>query len=80
MTHPTARQPEPDGFGTAALDPLLTRQQSAEYLTISPRFLDGEAAAGRLAPVRLGRFVRYRVSELERYLTACAEASSDGRR
>lgn len=70
---------EPIGPTLTALDPLLTRPQAADYLTISPRFLDAEATAGRLTPVRIGRYVRYRVSELERYLDACANAQGDGR-
>ncbi|WP_068403409.1 helix-turn-helix domain-containing protein [Kribbia dieselivorans] len=72
MSHPTTDPIAPS-------DPLLTRPQAWDYLGVSRRFLDGEAAAGRLHPIRLGRSIRYRVSELERYLETCATPRDHGR-
>jgi excisionase family DNA binding protein len=51
---------------------LLTREQAAEYLHLSPQTLATWASTGRypLPFVKCGRLVRYRVSDLEEFLTA----------
>lgn len=49
-------------------DPVLTRADAALYLGVSTRTLDREAARGALRPFRRGRIVRYRLSQLVRYL------------
>jgi excisionase family DNA binding protein len=51
-------------------DPLLTTQDVAVYLQVSMRFVAKEQASGRLRPVKVGRCVRFRASEVERYLEA----------
>ena len=50
-------------------DPLLSRSEAARYLGTSTVTLDRLARAGDLNPTRVGARPRYRVSELERYLT-----------
>lgn len=50
------------------MDALLTTKQAAELLGISPRFLEKEKMAGRIAWVGLGRAVRYRPEALEAYV------------
>ncbi|MDX1945238.1 MAG: helix-turn-helix domain-containing protein [Pirellulaceae bacterium] len=49
---------------------LLTREQAAEYLGIKPQTLSVWASTGRysLPMVRVGRCVRYRVADLERFI------------
>lgn len=63
----------PDPPSTTNPDPLLTQAQACDYLQIGRTTLAREQAAGRLHPIRVRRSVRYRRSELERYLR---EASS----
>lgn len=53
-------------------DPLLTVPETVDYLRISRNLLHNETTAGRITPTRLGRSVRYRRSEIERYLSAQA--------
>lgn len=44
---------------------LLTPQQAAEALAISPRKLWSMTASGEIPHVRLGRCVRYSIRDLE---------------
>ena len=47
---------------------LLTPQQAAEALAISPRKLWGMTASGEIPHARLGRCVRYPVDDLQRWI------------
>ena len=47
---------------------LLTPQQAAETLAISPRKLWGMTASGEIPHVRLGRCVRYPLADLQRWV------------
>lgn len=47
---------------------LLTPNQAAEALAISPRKLWGMTASGEIPHVRLGRCVRYPVDDLRRWI------------
>lgn len=47
---------------------LLTTQEAAEALAISPRKLWGMTASGEIPHVRLGRSVRYPVDDLQRWI------------
>lgn len=51
-------------------DPLLNRQEAAEYLRVKPGTLAVWDCTKRydLKPVRFGRSVRYRRSELDKFL------------
>jgi len=51
---------------------LLTREQAAAYLGVRPQTLAVWASTGRynLPMVRVGRSVRYRVADLEKWLSA----------
>jgi len=44
---------------------LLTPQQAAEALAISPRKLWGMTASGEIPHIRLGRSVRYPLDDLQ---------------
>lgn len=57
---------------TTARQPLLTRPQAADFLGIRPQTLSVWASTGRysLPYVRVGRSVRYRLADLERFLAA----------
>ena len=50
--------------------PLFTREQAAEYLGIRPQTLAAWATTGRydLKFVKVGRSVRYRQEELDRFI------------
>lgn len=56
----------PDGF--AVTDPLLTLEQTAQYLNVTVRMVRRIIADNRLPAVRVGRHVRVRRSALERYI------------
>ena len=47
---------------------LLTPNQAAEALAISPRKLWGMTASGEIPHVRLGRCVRYPVDDLRQWI------------
>jgi predicted site-specific integrase-resolvase len=51
---------------------LLTRKQAAEFLAIAPQTLALWASTGRyqLPFIRVGRAARYRMSDLENFLTS----------
>lgn len=51
-------------------EPLLTRKQAAEYLNISPGTLAVWDSTKRydLKPIKIGSLVRYRKSDLDKYL------------
>ncbi|QEC79346.1 helix-turn-helix domain-containing protein [Mucilaginibacter ginsenosidivorax] len=51
-------------------DPLLTRKEAARYLDMAPNTLAVWACTKRynLNPIKIGRSVRYRRSELDRFL------------
>lgn len=52
------------------LQPLLTRQQAAEYLRLGIRTIDSLIRRGELRTVKVGsRFVRIPAESVERYLS-----------
>ncbi len=55
---------------TAITSDLLTREQAAEFLAIKPQTLAAWLCTGRypLSVVKIGRSVRYRRSDLERFI------------
>ncbi len=56
MTQPEVRQP-----------PLIL-DDAAAYTGLTPRFLRAEVQRGRLAVIRPGRFLRFRIEDLDWYL------------
>ena len=57
-------------IASSAPNVLLTRNQAAEYLGIRPQTLAAWALTGRynLPMVKVGRWVRYRKSDLDAWL------------
>lgn len=53
---------------TSALPPLLTVQETADFLQLSTKTIYRERRRGKLAFTRAGGSARIRRSELERYL------------
>lgn len=55
---------------TEYLEPLLDRKSAAKYLNVSPGTLAVWDCTGRydLNPLKVGRAVRYRRSDLDRFL------------
>lgn len=47
---------------------LLTEREAAKFLRVSPRTVFGLREAGKLVCVKIGRSVRYRLAELERFI------------
>lgn len=62
-------------------NPLLTREEAAAWLNVSQAWLENAAHRGGGPKVtKLGkRFVRYRVSDLERFVQDGATADKAGR-
>lgn len=48
--------------------PLLTRAQAAEILNVPERNVKSLQQAGELTPTYVGRLVRYRPEEIDRYI------------
>lgn len=77
---PTAMETTPIPFSppsapTLAVRPIMTREEAADYLRVSVRFLTNLVTARKVRPMRSGRRVTFMKSELDRYaevLTACA--------
>lgn len=56
---------------------LLTTKDAARYLHVSQAFLERDRWAGARIPfIKIGRAVRYRPSELERYINARTRCST----
>ncbi|HUT90021.1 MAG TPA: helix-turn-helix domain-containing protein [Thermoguttaceae bacterium] len=57
-------------MSTATLPDLLTRPQAAEFLGVRVQTLAAWACSGRysLPMVKVGRCVKYRLSDLEKFL------------
>ena len=55
---------------------LLTPQQAAEALAVSPRKLWGMMASGEIPHIRLGRSVRYPVDDLQRWIDGRKEGGT----
>lgn len=60
--------PEPAPELDPALEQLLTSAEVAEQLRIAPRSLRRYARTGQLPCIKIGRSVRYRRSDLRKYL------------
>ena len=54
----------------AALTPLLTLQDSADILQVSPKTLQRRIKAGELPVIRDGRILRVHPADLQRYISA----------
>lgn len=48
----------------------MTPAEAAAYLNVSPRFIRRLVAQGRIARVKVGRFNRFEVADLDDYLAA----------
>ena len=60
------------------LDPLLTREDLAEYLKVSPRQVD--AMRHELpAPIRVGRLPRWRASDIAEWVRQQCDSASETR-
>lgn len=57
-------------MATTYLEELLTKKEASRVLASSLRTVDGLIASGNLQVVRIGKSVRIRPSELERFISA----------
>ena len=55
-------------ISTYYFEPLLTDEQAGELLGLHPKTLQRLARTGQIPAHRIGRFWRYRASELDRWL------------
>jgi DNA binding domain, excisionase family len=57
---------------------LLTKEQAAEYLQTTPRYLERMVRTGRLRALRpTGKLWRVRLSDLEKFLESGASIGGD---
>lgn len=52
--------------------PLLDLQGVADYLNVSPRFVEGLVSSGELVPIRIRSVRRFSVDAVDAYLRSCA--------
>ena len=64
--------------GREARDVLLTADEVASFLRVTRGWVYAETRARRIPHVRLGRYVRYRRSTVEAWVSELEEASHDG--
>jgi excisionase family DNA binding protein len=66
------RDPKPSAIATPpAIEPMLTRAEVCELVRVRPETLCRWMKTGQgPKPVKLGRLVRYRRSEVDRYLAS----------
>lgn len=66
--------PHAAGRTTAA---ILTKQQAAEYLQTTPRYVERMVSSGRLRALKpTGKLVRFRMSDLDAFLEAGASIAA----
>jgi excisionase family DNA binding protein len=53
---------------SSAMKKLMTAQQVAKLLEVDPSWVYQETRAGRLPHVRLGRYRRFRLGAIERWI------------
>jgi excisionase family DNA binding protein len=71
--HMIASDIEKQPHAEAANSAILTKQQAAEYLQTSPRYIERMVSSGRLNALKpTGRLWRVRRRELDRFLDAAA--------
>lgn len=61
---------------TYNFEPLLTDEQAGRLLGLHPKTLQRLARAGKITAHRIGRFWRYRASELDRWLAGALTSGS----
>jgi excisionase family DNA binding protein len=72
----SSREPKQIQFkGDAGFEPLLDASEAASLLRIHPKTLQKLARIGYLPAYRVGKFWRYRASDLEKWLRS--DANSD---
>ena len=53
--------------------PLKTKQQAAEYIQCTPRYIERMVRSGRLRALKpTGKLIRFRLSDLDRFLDSGA--------
>ena len=76
-------QPLANSTSTASnyyFEPLLTDEQAGRLLGVHPKTLQRLARTGKVTAHRIGRFWRYRASELDKWLTGALASGSQSAR
>ncbi len=58
---------------------LLTEREAAKFLRVSQRTVFSLRGAGKLVCVKIGRSVRYRLAELERFIRDSETSTKEAR-
>lgn len=75
-----ADQADPKRTAAGPETPFLNVGEAAEYLTVSTRTLRRYVAEGRLAYYRVGRELRFKRADLDRYLESLRREALEPRR
>lgn len=59
--------------------PLLTRQDVADYLQVSLRYVDGLIAERKIVPIRIGRVCRFHPDAVDAFVRNAAVGVRQGR-
>jgi len=78
LSSPPASVVDPDGSMSAA-DSLLTAQEVASLLQVTPAWVYDATRRRRIPHLRLGRYVRYRRSALEGWMDEIERSSTHHR-
>lgn len=68
LTYQRSRLAPDIEVGVEPIEALFTRASLAKYLQVSERQVDNYIADGNIAVVRLGKSVRFRRTDVERFL------------
>ena len=70
--HRPSESPGTDGVilgpGASEREPLMTRPEVARYMSVSERTIWALTTSGALKHIRIGRAVRYRRADVDRFL------------
>lgn len=72
---PPPREPLGSPTSDGGTDQVLTADEVAALLRVTKGWLYAETRAGRIPHLRLGRYVRYRRSAIERWLDGLEQGS-----
>jgi excisionase family DNA binding protein len=61
-----------------SIDGLLTAQEAAKLLTVSPRTLWGLTKSGALPAIKIGRSVRYARADIDAFIASRRTTKAEG--
>lgn len=72
----SGRADRPEALDPSTMDGLLTAEQVASLLQVTPAWVYAETRGKRISHLRLGRYVRYRRAALAAWMDDVEQASA----